>query len=381
MSKPNVTIVNADLEIDGVSRAFVNLATEFDARGYGVEIVLTRATGDLLTAVPDSVRVAELQPAGVPGPEMLSYAPPLTRHLRTVQPDAVLAAQAHTNPLTAVATRVAGIDARTVVCIQTMTSHQLSQRDRHHRTWTRLTRHCYRLVDTVIAVSEEVKRDAAASLGIPIDSITTVHQPTVTPSLLEQSREPIDHPWFGDGSPPVVLGVGRLDPQKNFTSLITAFKRVRETEDARLLVLGDGEMRPTLERHVDRLGLEDVVSMPGTIPNPYPYMRQASVFALPSRTEAVPLALIEALACGCPVVSTRCSSGPIEVLENGTYGELVPVDDPSELAKAIVSTLQAPPSKSLLRERSRDFSVTTIADEYERVLFPGQRHKQAAETA
>ncbi|MGM0390093.1 MAG: glycosyltransferase [Natrinema limicola] len=346
-----------------------------------MEIVLTRAEGELLSAVPESVRVVELNGTTVPGPEMVSYALPLIRYLRAVRPDAVLAAQAHTNPLALFATRVAGIDAETVVCVQTMTSHQLTQRDRHHRRWTQLTRYLYRLGDTIVAVSEEVKHDAATALDIPIDKFSVIHQPTVTASLLDQSREPIDHPWFDDRAPPVVLGVGRLDPQKNFSSLITAFSRVHEIEDARLLILGEGEMRPDLERLVAQRDLESVVSMPGTKPNPYPYMRQASVFALPSRTEAVPLALIEALACECPVVSTTCSSGPIEVLENGTYGELVPVDDPAALAAAIVSTLRDPPPKSMLRERSREFSVSTIADEYERVLFPEQAPRRPAEAA
>ena len=172
-----------------------------------------------------------------------------------------------------------------------------------------------------------------------------------------------------------------MDPQKNFSSLVTAFSRVREAADARLMILGDGETRPDLEQLVARRDLEDVVSMPGTKPNPYPYMRQASVFALPSRTEAVPLALIEALACECPVVSTTCSSGPIEVLENGKYGELVPVDDPSALASAIVSTLRDPPPRSMLRDRARDFSVSRIADEYERALFPDRTRRRAVEAA
>lgn len=379
MPESKLTIVNADLEIDGVSRAFVNLATELDARGYEIDIVLTRTTGELLTDVPENVRLVRLNGAAVPGPEMLSYAPSLIRYLRTVRPDAVLAAQAHTNPLALFATRVAGIDAETVVCIQTMTSHQLAQRDRHHRVWIRLTRHLYRLADTVVAVSEEVKQDAVAALDIPPSRFSVIHQPTVTPSLLERSREPIDHAWFHERAPPVVLGVGRMDPQKNFSSLVSAFSRVRDREDARLLILGDGEARPALERVVARRGLEDVVSMPGTKPNPYPYMRQASVFALPSRTEAVPLALIEALACECPVVSTTCSSGPIEVLENGKYGELVPVDDPPAMASAIVSTLRDPPPRSMLRDRARDFSVSTVADEYERVLFSERARRRPVE--
>jgi len=90
------------------------------------------------------------------------------------------------------------------------------------------------------------------------------------------------------------------------------------------------------------------------------------VFALSSITEPLPLALIEAMACECPVVATDCSTGPVDILDSGRVGSLVPVNDPD----AILETLRDPPDDTALRERASDFAVSNIVDEYEQALFP-----------
>jgi glycosyltransferase involved in cell wall biosynthesis len=168
----------------------------------------------------------------------------------------------------------------------------------------------------------------------------------------------------------VILSVGRLHPQKNYSGLIEAFATVRTEVDARLMILGEGESRAELEQRSEELDLADEVALPGSTENPYAYMRRASVLVVSSFTEALPSALIEAMACDCPVVSTNCSSGPVEILQDGEYGRLVPVNDPDALAEGIVSTLRDPPPPSKLEDRAMDFSAETITDEYERTLFP-----------
>jgi glycosyltransferase involved in cell wall biosynthesis len=167
----------------------------------------------------------------------------------------------------------------------------------------------------------------------------------------------------------VILGVGRLTPAKDFPTLLRAFARVRQVRAVRLVILGEGELRGTLEALVRDLGLEDSVSLPGFVQNPYAYMARAKLFVLSSAWEGFGSALVEAMACGLPVVSTDCG-GPSEILEGGMYGRLVPVGDPQALAEAILTALVEPPQADLLRARAEDFSVEKIADQYLEVLCP-----------
>ncbi len=179
--------------------------------------------------------------------------------------------------------------------------------------------------------------------------------------------QPLDHPWFSPGVAPVVLGVGRLTRQKNFGTLISAFARLRATKPARLIILGEGEERSHLENLVQERGLAGDVELPGFVQNPYAYMHRAAVFVLSSIWEGLPNSLIEALACGCPVVSTDCPGGPAEILDRGKYGHLVLPGDPESMAEAIGKVLNGDkrqPPRSWLAK----YEIETVLNEYLAVL-------------
>ena len=184
--------------------------------------------------------------------------------------------------------------------------------------------------------------------------------------------EPFDHPWFAPGAPPVILGAGRLTEQKDFPTLIRAFALVRKKHPARLMILGEGEERSKLETLVQELGLEKEVSLPGFVDNPYKYMKRAAVFVLSSRWEGFPNVLVEAMALGTPVVSTDCPNGPAEILENGKWGELVPVGETQSLASAVLRTLDRVDVVRVkgAAERADQFRVESIIREYFCALFP-----------
>jgi glycosyltransferase involved in cell wall biosynthesis len=186
------------------------------------------------------------------------------------------------------------------------------------------------------------------------------------------AEEPLDHPWFAAGEPPVVLGVGRLVKQKDFPTLVRAFARVRERRPARLLLLGETKKprrRRRLEELTRELGVEKDVAIEGFVDNPLPYMKRAAVFALSSAWEGLPGALIEAMACGCPPVSTDCPGGSAEILDQGRFGPLVPVGDDAALAEAIVQQLERPTAPELLEARAREFAVDVAVDHYLEVLL------------
>ena len=220
----------------------------------------------------------------------------------------------------------------------------------------------------IVAVSEGVRDEFAVMTKTPRHSISTIYNPVVGPWQDAMQVEVPAHPWMTDTGPPVVLSVGRLSPQKDYPTLLRAFHNVSKTMDLRLIILGEGEQRMRLEALVRELGLQDRVSLPGWTHNVFSFIARASLFVLSSRHEGLPSVLIEALACGCPCVSTDCPHGPSEILEGGRTGPLVPVGDHVSLAEAMRATLRRPPDKERLRARAKFFSVERSVGEYERLI-------------
>jgi glycosyltransferase involved in cell wall biosynthesis len=228
----------------------------------------------------------------------------------------------------------------------------------------------YPLAERIVTVSRGVADDLATCTGLPRVTIGTIYNPILTTEIAEKAQAPISHTWLPPTAIPVILGVGRLVPQKDFPTLLKAFAHVHRKQPARLLILGEGRERAKLEALASELGIAEKVLLPGFEPNPYAFMSQASVFVLSSAWEGLPNALIEALACGCPVVSTNCPSGPQEILGNGAFGPLVPVGEDRALAEAILHTLEQPPNSDRLRSRAAEFDIQTIAQQYLQALLP-----------
>ncbi len=195
----------------------------------------------------------------------------------------------------------------------------------------------------------------------------TIYNPAYAPEIVELAKAKLEHPWFNtDGGPPVILAAGRMAPQKDFTTLIEAFRRVRERRLCRLVILGEGSLRSEFESQVAEFALEESVSLPGWVENPYAFMARSALFALSSRYEPFGLVLVEAMACGCPAVSTDCPSGPAEILEDPAL--LAPVGDPEALAQVMLRALDRPVDKTALRARAQRFSVDRAVDGYERLI-------------
>jgi glycosyltransferase involved in cell wall biosynthesis len=167
----------------------------------------------------------------------------------------------------------------------------------------------------------------------------------------------------------VILSVGRLDRIKDQATLLRAFARLRANCAARLMILGEGDERARLESLAQELGIAADVTLPGFVANPMPYMRKAAVFALSSLSEGFGNVLVEALYCGCPVISTECG-GPREILMDGRYGHLVPVGDDAALAKALAATLTHPPDRQVLIQsvQGRGFTVAEATERYLQAL-------------
>jgi glycosyltransferase involved in cell wall biosynthesis len=378
----------------GAQRRTVTLANGFAERGHRVDLVVVSSDESRGPQLHPAVRVYPLDAGwrhwfefvnrriNVRGLFTLGSIPTLARYLRRERPDVILSAASHVNLVAACARQLSATRIPLVLRVSNSPTGNLVYWpfvQRMVRRFLRaLARRLYPLADAIITVSEGLKRDLQALTRIPAERITTIYNPVVGPHLERAARVPVDHPWLAAGDVPVVLGVGKFKLQKDFPLLIRAFARVRRTRPARLIILGEGAGRGELEALVRHLGLTADVALPGYVDNPCAWMSRASVFVLSSAWEGLPGVLIEALACGCPAVSTDCPSGPAEILDDGKFGPLVPVADEKGMADAILSTLANPPPRERLRARAQFFSIDAAVDRYLDVLATQVRRAQTA---
>jgi glycosyltransferase involved in cell wall biosynthesis len=347
----------------GAQRVVVNLTQGLAARGLPVDVVLATADGAFMEQLPEAARVVDLR-AG----RLIKSLIPLARYLRQERPRVLVSSMSHANLIALWAGKLSG--GRTPIVVtehSTMSQGTAVQRQFNGRFFPTLLRSFYRWAASVVAVSRGVADDFARTSGFTRDRIEVVYNPVITPAFLEAAGRKAEHPWFGAGQPPVILGVGRLTPAKDFPTLIRAFADVRLRRPARLMILGEGPERPQLEALIRELRMSEDTALPGFRENAAAYMAAASVFVLSSAWEGLPTVLIEALAAGTRVVSTDCPSGPREILQEGRLGLLVPVGDATALADAIVATLDRP-GAPLPADALAPFGMDAAVDHYLRVI-------------
>lgn len=321
----------------GIERVMFNLIQGFLDRGITVDLVLDFLVYSPFEGLfPDRARLVKL--------DANNFAKRITRlsdYLRVNSPDVLLSATHFSNEVACVAKIVSRSKTRIVLSEHTNLSSDIADSRRWIRRvllpWT--TRNIYPLADGVVAVSNGVADDMCHVSGLPRTKVQTIYNPIDRGHLLKMAQEPLDSSWFGPGQPPVILGIGRLETQKNFSNLLHAFQSVRQGREAKLVILGEGSQRERLTATIAELGLKESVSLPGFVANPVTYIAKSAVFAMSSAWEGMPVSLIEALMLGTPVVSTDCPSGPAEILDGGRYGRLVPPNDSSALASAIDAAL------------------------------------------
>jgi glycosyltransferase involved in cell wall biosynthesis len=351
----------------GADLAMAYLARGFLDAGHKVDFLLSQPGGTHIWKIPSEARIVDLGGFG-----NFATLKGLSKYLRQEKPQALLSALHFNNEIAVVAKYWSGVQTRVVVCEQ----NTLSKRAHNEKQFLKkitpfLAKVTYPWADSVVAVSQGVAQDLSNLTGLPLEKFQVIYNPAVTTELIEKSQEALDHPWFAAGEPPVILGVGKLEAQKDFPTLIRSFAQVRKIQRARLIILGWGpdRNREALEALAQELGVNEDVSLPGYVSNPYAYMARSAVFALSSQWEGLPFVLVEAMALGTPVVSTNCESGPDEVLDGGRYGQLVPVGNSQALGEAILNILSERP-KPVDREWLTQFTLGAITQQYQKVLFP-----------
>lgn len=332
-----VVICIASLEGGGAERVAATLAGQWASRGRDVSMVTFADPGETPFSVPPGVSHVPLglaSPSGSAAAAVLANVRRvlvLRRCLARLAPDVVVSFVAETNVLCVLATR--GLRVPLIVC-----EHSDPLDWPLERRWERLRRLTYRRATRAVALT----RRGAAAVGeryrVPCVRI---------PNPLPADARPADAPGGGDGRR--LLAVGRLSAEKRHDRLIATFATLHESRpDWRLVIAGDGPEAAALRRQVAALGLADAVELPGRTGDPWTLMRACDLFVHTSRTEAFPMAVCEAMACGLPVVVMEYNEGVHEIVEHGVDGIVVGRDDFTALDHELARLMDDPAARGKL---------------------------------
>jgi len=263
-----------------------------------------------------------------------------------------------------------GLDCPLITNEQAALSQLLKPAWQRHIFWP-VARRAYRRVARIVTISRGIAVELGQRLALPPDKFRVIHNPVAVVEIRRQAEQAVDIPPVAH---PLLVAVGRLDPEKNMPLLFRAIGRIVREQPVTLYVLGEGCERPHLESLIRSLGLESHIHLPGFQRNPYAYVKRADLFVLSSDYEGFANVLVEAMAVGTPVVATDCPYGPREVLADGQYGRLVPPGDEAALAQAILCSLRDRARHDKARaarfaqRRADEFSVERIVPQYEQLF-------------
>ncbi len=356
--KSRIALFLPSAHMGGAERVTISLANEMAERGYQADLILINGVGPLLSEISPKVNFIDLKCS-----RALRSIPLLVKYLYRNKPSALMATPLYIAVIAMIARMFYFRKLQFVVRTATSNAGEVVMAKNRLAVWSRrLTPLLYKLSSKIVVGTTTGKQEIISLIGVSPEKVSVVPNPVITPAFLSMVEQQVTHPWLGDKSQPVILFVGRLSKEKDIPTLLKALVRVRQSKNARVMLIGDGPDRAKLEEQAKALGIDNHVAFLGFVQNPMPYMRKADVFVLCSLVEGMPNALIQALAAGAPAVSTDCVTGPRDVLDNGRLGRLVPVGDSDALGDAIVETLDKPIRAT--REDLKNYEAGHVGDLY-----------------
>ncbi len=350
-----------NLEVGGVERNTIHICNYMAEAGHDITLLCLTQTGPMAEFVSSKVT---LQFLGVSRARYALFE--LIPYLRHYDFDAVISAKEYANVITLLASLLTFKKIRVIVTTRT---HLISEKENGKSKMFALTlflaRFFYPFAYKRVAVSKGVAqsvKDALHDQSLPVE---VIYNPAADPHKFAVSP-PSPHPWFTDPDEiPVIVTCGRLSLAKDYAFLLDSFAELLKTTKARLIIVGDGELRAELEEKIQNLHMQNSVLLYGFASNPEDFMFHARLFALTSKWEGFGNVLVEALAMGCPIVAMDCPGGVREILEDGKWGRLVVERSPEAFARSLATELKIErPSRLHLQARARDFMPEKIAADY-----------------
>jgi glycosyltransferase involved in cell wall biosynthesis len=371
----DVAIMLHDLAETGVARNALAIAGAAHHEGLRTEIWVIDGAGPLIEQIPHGVGLVTLGGLGSKWKNRrlagIATMGNLARAYRKRRPRVALSAGNHFHITASAAYLIAG-SPNSVRLLFRASNPPFRGRDiRIGAVLAWLYRLRFRGARRIISVSAELGDILVKTIRLDPSRVVIIANSIDLEAAAERAAEAPEHPWFAAGEPPVILGIGRLAPQKNFTLLIKAFAQVRQARPARLVIIGAGagEEPAKLQALAARLGLTSAdIWFAGHQSNPLKFMTHAELFVLSSNWEGMSNVLLEAMVCGCPIVATDCPTGVRELLEGGRIGAIVPVGNVDAMAQAIITKLSELPNHELLRREAARYDRRQAMDRYVAIL-------------
>jgi glycosyltransferase involved in cell wall biosynthesis len=372
MSKPlNVLFFSPSLGVGGAEMQVLRLLQRLDRASIRPSLSVARGGGSYESRLPADISV-HVCTHGI-NSSLLSVASSivaLRQRIERERPDVVMALLEHASVVLVSALALLAHPPKLVLGIQNNFSQTLATVPRS-LAWLlpRLYRRAYERADHVIAISRGVARDLSQHLPSTAPKTSVVYNAGMDEELEQLARAPLAE---ARSARPLLVACGRLSEQKDYVTLIRALPLLATQPAPELWVLGEGALKESLQRLAGELGVLERIRWLGFQKNPFPFMAAADAFVLSSRWEGFANVVVEALACGTPVVATNCPYGPEEILDGGRYGKLVQVGEPAALARAIDEQLargKSPALSAELRQRARSFDALSSAAGYTSALL------------
>lgn len=373
--RKRVLLVVPSLVGGGAERLVALLLQHLDRERFEPRLVLFDGRCDY--AIADDVSVTCLNKKGWYDLPRIIWR--LARVYENDEPDVVLSFMDYTNVVAVVARKVCRVRTSVLLSEVNHASTDVGESLRS-RPLKWVIPWVYPGSDGVVAISQGVAEDLVANFRVSRQMVTVIYGSVDIDDVLTQAQDKVDHPWFAPKERPIIAILARLVARKGHSNLIRAFAQVVAKHPCRLVILGQGEERGALERLARELGVERDVAFLGFKQNPFKYIAQSDIFVLSSLWAGFELVIPEAMTCGVPVISTRCPSGPEEIITDGVNGLLVPVGDEKAMAEAMLRLLRDDELRGGLaeagRRRAEDFDVRETVRRYEE-LFTVTAHSQA----
>ncbi len=360
-----IVFILPDLRAGGAEKVCINLATNWISKGHSVTFVLMNKKGEYLKNISKEIKIISLKKRKI---RQLFF--PLLGFFYSYKPDVTLAQMWPLTSLTVLSWMASFKIGKLYLVDHVHLSSTVEKEIFFPKIIFKLIiKMTYKFASRTIVVSNGVKRDLEEISSNLKSKIKVINNPLIKKKNKKiKNNSSLKNKIWGKKTKYRILNVGSLKLQKDHLNLINAFSLLKLNQNYKLIIIGDGPKKKELKMFVKNKNLSSKIIFINFKSNLNNYYSTANLFVSSSKWEGFSNVIAESLGHGLPVVSTNCKSGPSEILKNGKYGELVPIENPKKLAKAIYKNLRIKHDKRLLIKRSLDFEINKISNQYLKLI-------------